>query len=486
MTNISIGQPKGLFFLFFTEMWERFGFYSLQTFIILYMSQFFLFSDEKSYLIYGAFGSLIYFTPVVGGYIADRWLGFRHSIQTGGILLIIGYSLASLPHEHAFYLGLSLVIVGNGFFKPNVSSIVGELYHRDDPRRDSGFTIFYMGTNIGAMLPPLIMGFLVTRYGWHWGFLLAAIGMCIGMIIFFSGQKRLEMVGDTSAVRPIHKTLSAKRILFLLLIAGILIASFCLHFVFYFPKEADLIMILISVLMIFQVVRVMKKESLENRRNLLACLILLGISVVFWAFYSQMFTTLMLFANRNMTKQMLGLSIDAELTQFFNPFFIIALGPLFSGMWFWLARRNLNPSIVAKFSLAILMLAIGFLFLSGATAFFSASGLFSPWWLVSYYFFMTVGELLLSPIGLSMITKLSPPNLVGMMMGIWFLMMSAGFLVGSLLSTLAVVPKDASLEASLSVYSHAFTVFGLLAMAAALGSFLLIPYLKRIIQKSGV
>lgn len=476
------GQPKGLFLLFFTEMWERFGFYTLQTIIVLYMSQSLSYSDEKTYLLYGVFGSLIYFTPVIGGYLADRLIGFQRSIMIGGALYIIGYVLTALPYEKAFFVGLSTVILANGFFKPNVSSIVGELYQRDDPRRDSGFTIFYMGINLGSLIPPLITGILVSRYGWHWGFLLAAVGMSLGMIIFFCGKKRLGMAGDVPLMSPIRKSHFAKRIHYLWLILGVILTIFCLHFVFYFPKEADLLMIAASCLIVFQVMRIMRKENPEHRHKMLACLILMIIAVVFWAFYSQTFTSLMLFANRNMDKQMLGLPIDAEFTQFFNPFFILLLSPLLSGIWLWLGRRNLNPSTPVKFSLGVAFTAFGFLFLSGATAFFGQGGLSSPWWLVCNYFFLTIGELLLSPIGLAMVTKLSPPNIVGMMMGIWFLMTSVGFLAGSFLSTLADVPKQASLDVSLAIYSHTFTVFGLFAMAAALGCFMLVPYLKKLIQ----
>jgi proton-dependent oligopeptide transporter, POT family len=479
--SLDARQPKGLFLLFFTEMWERFGFYTLQTIVVLYMSQALLYSDEKTYLLYGAFGSLIYFTPVVGGYLADRFIGFQRSILIGGVLYIVGYILAALPYEKALFFGLSTVILANGFFKPNVSSLLGELYQREDPRRDSGFTIFYMEINIGSLMPPLITGFLVSRYGWHWGFLLASLGMGLGMIIFLMGKTRLGTKGDVPATSPIHKSPSAKRYLYLWLTGGILLSVFLLHYVFYFPKEADFIMIAASILIVLHVMRVMLRENPESRRNMLACLILMLISVIFWAFYSQMYTSLMLFASRNMDKQMLGLPIDAEFTQFFNPFFIIALSPVLSMFWIWLDRRRANPTTPMKFSIGVLSMAFAFLFLSGAIALFSKAGVLSPWWLVGNYFFFTIGELLLSPIGLAMVTKLAPPNFVGMMMGIWFLMTSVGYLLGSMLATLADVPKEAAANVSIVIYSHAFTLFGSLAMAVALVCFLLVPYLKKLI-----
>lgn len=480
------GHPKGLFLLFFTELWERFGFYTLQTIIVLYMTQSLLYSDEKTYLLYGAFGSLIYFTPVLGGYLADRFLGFRQSIAIGGILFIIGYVLTAVPNEKTFFIGLSTLIIANGFFKPSVSSIVGALYQKDDPRRDSGFTLFYMGINIGSIIPPLITGFLVAHFGWHWGFLLAAIGMSIGMAIFYFGKKRLGAAGAIPLISPILKNQFNKWAFYLLLGPAILIAIFLFHLIFYFPKEADLFLIAATVLIVLNVVRLMFKEQPEQRCKMQACLILMLTALFFWAIYSQTFTSLMLYADRNMGKQMLGIPIDAEFTQFFNGFFIIVLSPVLSWFWVRLDRRRANPSIPMKFSIGILWVAIGFLFLGGATAFFGDGGITSPWWLAGSYFCQTIGELLLSPIGLAMITRLSPPNLVGMMMGVWFLMSSTGFLIGSFLATWADVPKDVTPEVSALIYSHAFTLYGVLSMVLALGSFLLVPYLKKLILIRGI
>lgn len=184
----ALRQPKGLVLLFFTELWERFGFYTLQTILVLYMTDALLYPDEQTYLIFGAFSSLLYLTPTIGGLLADRLIGFRRAVFVGGALFIIGYVLLALPHEQAFFWGLSTVVIAGGFFKPNVSSMVGSLYRPDDPRRDSGFTLFYMGINIGALIPPLIMGTLVIRYGWHFGFLLAALGMSAGMITLSLGS----------------------------------------------------------------------------------------------------------------------------------------------------------------------------------------------------------------------------------------------------------------------------------------------------------
>jgi proton-dependent oligopeptide transporter, POT family len=478
----SARQPRGLFLLFFTELWERFGFYTMQTIIVLYMTKSLLYGDDKTYLLYGAFSSLLYLTPVIGGYLADRFIGFRQAILIGGLLFVVGYLLTALHQEKAFFIGLSAIIVANGFFKPSVSSIVGELYQPNDPRRDGGFTIFYMGINVGSLIPPLITGVLVTKYGWHAGFLLAAVGMAIGMATFIGGKKRLGVAGDVPSISPLHENPSKKKIFNLFLGIGTLIAVFLVHLIFYIPREADIILIIASILIIFAVIYFLLKERPEQRRKMQACLILILISVLFWALYSQTFTSLMLFADRNMGKQFLGVTIDAEFTQFFNPFFIVILSPILSWLWVWLDRRNLNPSTPMKFSFAVLFMAFAFLFLGGAVAFFSKGGMSSPWWLAGNYFLQTIGELLLSPIGLAMVTRLAPKHLVGMMMGVWFLTQSAAFAIGSLLSTLADVPKEVPPELSIGIYSHAFYVFGILSMALAAVSFLLVPFLKRLIH----
>lgn len=204
MAIVQAKQPRGLYLLFFTELWERFGFYTLQTIIILYMTKGLQLSDTNAYLLYGTFTSMLYLTPVVGGYLADRYLGFQRAIIVGGILLTVGYLLTAIPNDQFFFLGLSVIIVANGLFKPNVSSIVGELYRQGDPRRDGGFTLFYMGMNLGSLIPPLITGWIVATYGWHAGFLLAAFGMFIGLIAFLVGRRRLRSSGVMPATSPLR------------------------------------------------------------------------------------------------------------------------------------------------------------------------------------------------------------------------------------------------------------------------------------------
>jgi POT family proton-dependent oligopeptide transporter len=484
MHETTRGQPKGLYLLFFTELWERFGFYMLSTILVLYLSKGLAYSDSSAYLLYGAFSSMLYLMPVVGGYLADRFIGYRQSITIGAILFLIGYLLMSIPNQRSLFLGLSFVIIGHGFFKPNVSGIVGELYGPHDPRRDGGFTLFYMGINIGSLLPPIFAGALVAAYTWGSGFLVAACGMVVSLIVFLAGQHRLGTAGIVPDTSPLHKSGAIKAVFYVLLLVGILVTIGILHLLLFHPREANLILVIASLGVIAAVLFFLFKELPEQRRKMVACLILIVISVGFWAIYNQTFTSLMLFADRNMSKEFLGFTIDAEFTQFFNPFFIIIMSPFLSWLWVRLDKKGKNPSTPLKFSLGVLSMAIGFLVLGAGIMVFNSNGESSPWWLVLSYFIQTIGELLLAPIGLAMVTRLSPKHLVGMMMGVWFLTQAAAFAIGGGLATISAVPKDVTGTAAIDIYAHAFFIYGGISLVLAIVSFTLIPFLKKLIGTS--
>lgn len=474
-------QPKGLYTLFFTELWERFGFYMVSTILVLYLSKGLSYSDTSAYLLYGAFSSMLYLMPVMGGFIADKFIGFRQSIAIGGFLFLVGYALMSIPNERLLFIGLSIVIIGNGFFKPNVSSMVGDLYEPGDARRDGGFTLFYMGINIGALLPPIFAGALVAAYTWGSGFLVSSLGMVISLITFALGRKRCGDAGAVPRSSPILKSSGFKITFYFLLALGIFVVISILHLLLYHPKEANVILVAASLGIIAAVLFFLFKELPEQRRKMIACLILIVLSVGFWAIYIQTFTSLMLFADRNTVHELLGFKIDTEFTQFYNPFFIIVLSPFLSWLWVRLEEKGQNPSTPLKFSIGILCMAIGFLVLGSGIAAFNVDGIASPWWLILSYLIQTIGELLISPIGLAMVTRLAPKHLVGMMMGVWFLTTAAAFAIGGGLATLSDVPKDATEVASLHIYSHAFYIYGGISLVLALISFSLIPFLKRLI-----
>jgi POT family proton-dependent oligopeptide transporter len=475
-------QPSGLYLLFFTELWERFGFYTIQTIIILYMTRGLLMADKNANLLYGAFSSLLYLTPMLGGYLADRYLGFQRAITIGGVLFIVAYLLSAFHSQSMFFLGLGFLVCANGLFKPNVSSIVGELYHENDSRRDGGFTLFYMGINIGSLIPPLIAGVLVARHGWHSGFILAAIGMMIGQIIFMLGKKQLGDKGLYPKGKETHQPLSY--FFYFMLMAGIIAVIGLCQLAFLHPEVTDHLVEVSAVLVLSVIFFFLFKEPLAQRKKMFASLVLIIISVGFWSLYNQTFTSLMLFADRNMEHHVLGIPLDAEATQFFNPFFIILLSPLLSRMWIRMDHVGLNPSTQMKFALSILFMSAGFLVLALGATFFGHDGITSPWWLITSYLLQTIGELLLSPIGLAMITVLCPKHLVGMMMGVWFFSQAASFAIGGTLANIAAVPGHLPAATSLSIYGHAFSIYGMLSLGMALLSFALVPFLNRIINSN--
>ncbi|MCD6047358.1 MAG: dtpA 1 [Gammaproteobacteria bacterium] len=480
-TQAAAKQPSSLYLLSFTELWERFGFYTVQTIMVLYMTKALHMADGEADMLYAAFSSLLYLTPILGGYLADRYLGFQRSIMIGGVLLAIAYLTCAFPNRTIFFLGLSILICANGFFKPNVSSIVGELYAENDPRRDGGFTIFYIGINIGALVPPLIAGVMVNHYGWHSGFLLAAAGMIIGQIVFIWGKKRLGNLGNypknDSPTTPPSKSFYA-----LLALGTIFCIGLC-ELAFTYAKATDYAVIAAAIATIVILTFMILKLDRSQQKRMIACLILIAISVIFWSVYNQTFTSLMLFADRNMTQRFLGLPFDAEATQFFNPFFIIVFGAALSSLWVKLDKRGLNPSTPMKFSLAVLFMSAGFFLLAFTTHYFSNNqGQTASEWLGLSYMLQTIGELLISPIGLAMITVLSPKKLEGMMMGVWFFSQAASFAIGGILANIAAVPDKLSAQASLPIYSHAFMVYGYLSLAITVISFALVPFLKRLVQ----
>lgn len=476
-----LSQPKGLYLLFFTEMWERFGFMSLQTMFVLYLSHVFHFSDHHAYLLLGAFGAFQWLSPVPGGYLADRFFGFQRAIIIGSCLFACGYLISALPHKSWFLLGLTLLILGHGLFKPNVSSIVGSLYQPDDPKRDSGFTIFYMGVNIGTLIPPLFIGSLIASYGWYWGFLLASVGMLVSLLTFLLGRKRLQQRGNM----PEHSVLKNKqqsKQFYLSFIAGCIVAvAFC-YLVMLVPRTSDVLFIVASVIILAIVIRITLHLQKTDRNNMLVCVILTVISIGFWSIYMQCFSSFMLFADRNLDLHLLGFKIHPEFTQMFNPMFIILLSPILSLVWPYLNRKNKNPTYPVKFALGISSMAIGLLLLALCIKVFNHHGYTSAWFMVLSYLFQTIGELVLSPIGLSMISALAPKKYVGMMMGIWFLSIAAAFAIGGELATIADVPKHATLLQSQDIYMHAFFDYGWLGAVLAVIAFLAAPKLKKMIS----
>ena len=438
-------HPKGLYVLFITEMWERFSYYAMRGIFVLFLVKVLLFQDAKASQLYGVFTGFVYLMPILGGYIADRYWGQRKAIVIGGILMALGqFALAfaafisqTVPNygELFMYLALGTLILGGGFFKPNISTIVGSLYSKNDPRKDAGFTIFYMGINLGAFICNFIAGTLGEKVGFHWGFLTAGIGMVISLVVFFMYKKHLGDVGMTPP-HPAPDTPAEKKKLMYLIGGGVAVLYLILISWFFGFGEIMIKGLKIAatvgcIAIFYSVIKSLKEVPAKNKILVIAVLCLVKLSFI--VFFEQAGSSLTLFTDRNTDRMLFGFLIPTSWFQSANPFFIVLLAPLFSKIWMWLSRIKKNPRTPHKYAYGMISLAVSFVFLVVAAKLIGTTGIkISMFWIISCYLFATIGELFISPIGLSMITKLSPDKFVGLFMGVWFGSISMGsFLAGS-------------------------------------------------------
>ena len=467
-----LGHPKGLYMLFFAEMWERFSYYGMRALLIFYLTQHWLFSDGKSNLIYGAYTSLVYITPVLGGYLADRYLGQRKAVVFGGILLAFGHALMAVegvggqddPTINVFWLALALIIVGSGFLKANISVMVGQLYRLTDMRRDAAYTIFYMGINAGAALGTILVGYLGQTIGWGYGFGLAGIGMVAGLIVFVLGKKVLLGAGEAPAPLSQAKEftlygigLAAVAVMWglvqyqdviqnLLIVSGLALLGYVLYESFKLPKEP--------------------------RERMFAILFLIALNPLFWGLFEQAGGSLNLYTDRFVD---IG-SVPASLFQSINPIYIILFAPFFAALWIALGKRGLEPSAPAKFALALAQVGLGFLvFVWGASS--VGPGVATPVIFVFLiYALHTTGELCLSPVGLSAMNRLAPSYLASLIMGAWFYMTAVGnFVAGKIGEATGGESGEMTKEAVLTIYNQ----IGWVAIGVSVVVLALSPIVKK-------
>ncbi len=428
-----IGHPKGLFTLFFTEFWERFSYYGMRAILIFYM--YYAVKDgglgldrTQANIIMSLYGALIYMTGIIGGWLADRILGTQKAVLYGGIMIMGGHIALSLPGGvTSLYVSMVFIIIGTGLLKPNVSSVVGDMYSANDPRRDSGFSIFYMGINMGAFISPLLVGWTQEKYGFHFGFAIAAVGMFIGLVIFVLSKKNLGLAG----VQPTNPLLpgEGKRTALIFSISTVVLVV--LGLVAYstgnltienFSLLITTLGILIPTCFIAFMYRSPKTNEDEKSR-LLAYIPLFICAVMFWAIADQSATILATFVDTRTNLTLGGFDIPAAWFQSLNPLFIIAMAPIFAIMWTKMADRG--PSTPKKFALSLFFSGASFLLMIAAIALTPAGSLVNPLWVVGSFFLVVLGELLLSPVGLSATTKLAPRAFAGQTMALWFLASAA-------------------------------------------------------------
>lgn len=484
--NFEGKYPKQLWYLFLTEMWERFCFYGMRGVLTIFMADQILglaFSDKEANLKYGAIQAFVYAFTFIGGIAADKVLGFRKSLFFGGIIMILGNLLIAFSPQNLFFIGITLSIIGTGFFKPNISSMVGELYKDGDSRRDAGFGLFYSGINMGALLGGFLCVYLGKYHSWSYAFLAAAVVMVIGLITFLFTQNHLGPIGDS----PLLNLESGKRSMKEMMVYISAILSIPLIYLMIKNTDyTDYFMYSIGpVALIYFAYEVLKIQDSKSRQKLLAALVFIVFSVVFWAFFEQSGGSLSLFAEGNLSFDLLGLSIDPNVVNnTSNSLFVIAFSPLIGLLWVWLSKRSLEPNTVLKFGIAFLFLSLAFYVFYATRFFANVEGITSLNVFTLAYLIITIGELCLSPIGLSIITKLSPKHLGGMMMGMWFLASAYGQYVAGLLGAGMSSPdKDASLMTKLQSYTDGYYQLAIYALIAGIFLIVVSSLIRRLMHE---
>lgn len=571
-----LGHPRQLARLFSIEMWERFGFYGMRALLVLYLTKHFLFQDHQANGIVGGYLSLVYLTPVVGGWLADRYLGSKRAVKWGAIVMAVGYfmlcfggqaakpnvtiagtrydvyqvqsasvlepntapqtiqmngqtlTIHGLPDKSvqllapdghvaqtvpgdqfvagaegsSFYttfllFALGLIVIGNGFFKPNISTIVGSLYKAGDKRRDAGFTIFYAGINIGSVLGQLAVPFLTDHFGWWAGFLCVSVVLLVGWAMTQFDGGRLEGYGEPPAQDGpdravlIYGLSIASVVLFWLIFRNVIntpeaTGSTIWEYIVATPLLGKALLVIFLAAVIGIPIWSWKVGDKVEREMMLAAVILVIFNVTFWALFEQAASSLTLFADRNTDLQLFGFHLTAPMTQQFNPIVVVLFAPVLSYLWIGLAKRNLEPSIQLKFALALILVGLGFVVLSWSGATADQAARVSLWWLVLTYFLHSIAELCISPVGLSMITKLSLARVVGMMMGVWFLSISVGeYLAGAAAQAASVATVGGQVtnpQLALQTYTHTFMTGGELTIGAGIVLLVISPWLKKIMH----
>ena len=469
------GHPKGLYMLFFAEMWERFSYYGMRALLIFYLTKHWLFNDGDSNVIYGAYTALVYITPMLGGYLADRYLGQRKAVLFGAILLTLGHFTMAAegtggqndPTINIFWLALALIIVGSGFLKANISVMVGQLYNITDPRRDGAYTIFYMGINLGAAVGTIIAGYLGETLGWAYGFGAAGFGMLLGLVVFVLGKGLLNGAGErpvrAAGARPVNE--------YLLYAIGLVAVAVC-WFLIQYTDIIQTLLIIAGIGLLGYVLWQATKLEKEPRERIYAILFLISLNPIFWALFEQAGGSMNLFTDRFVDRQ----GVPASIFQAINPIYIILLAPLFAGLWIKLGRMGKEPSAPAKFGIALLQMGLANLALVWGAQAFGMAAMTPVLFVFLYYLLATTAELCLSPVGLSAMNRLAPSFMASLIMGAWFYMSAVGnFLAGKIGEATGGHDGEMTKEGLLDIYS----MFGWITIGIGVGVLALSPIVRR-------
>jgi POT family proton-dependent oligopeptide transporter len=475
--------PKQLWYLFLSEMWERFSFYGMRGMLTIFMVDKLLLSEKAANLQYGATQAFVYTLAFVGGLFADKVLGFRKSIFWGGFLMILGSFILAASPVKFFYIGISFSIVGTGFFKPNISTMVGSLYKTGDARRDAGFGLFYSGINIGALFGGALCIWLGKHYSWNAAFSCTGIVMTISLLIFIFTKRTLGPIG----LSPLAGKFTASKIKMydIMVYVGSLVAIPLILLLVSNSNYTNLFMYSVGPMTILYIIWEAIKYNKVERQKILAAMILIIFSILFWAFFEQAGGSLSLFAEHNLTDKVAGMTIDPNvINNSSNSLFVIIFSPFIGLLWLWLIKRKLEPNTVVKFGIGFLFVSLAFFVFYYTRFFVDKNGITSLNIFTLAYLVITLGELCLSPIGMSIVTKLSPKPLHGVMMGMWFLASAYGQYAAGLLGAGMTNPNDkASLTDKLMSYTEGYKQLSIYALIAGVLLIVLSPVIRKLMHE---
>lgn len=468
-------QPRPFYMIFMLEIWERFGFYTVQGILTLYFIRYLGFDDHTAYYTFGAFSALVYGMVAVGGYLGDKVLGTKRTIVLGLIVLACGYLSLSWVSKPYVFMALGLICVGNGLFKANPSSLLSKCYAEEDPRLHGAFTLYYMAINLGSVVALLVGPTLSSKYGYSYAFFASFIGILLGISNYYFQQRHIANINTAADKRTIHFWQ------WFGVVIGIIVATFVADFLLQHVLIARRLVWLITLVVVCIYFFLMRREESREYKRMLLALILMLEAVIFFTLYQQMPTSLNLYAVHNVHAEFLNLTIDPQSFQVFNPIWIITLSPLMALLYARFNQKGIVFLVPQKFALGMACCAVSFLILYFSRFFHDEGGMVSPWWLVGSYLFQALGELLVSALGVAMVAELVPTRIVGFVMGMWFLTSSVAGFIGALVASFTALPKNIppSIE-SLMIYTHVFACIGLITLGVAVLLWLISPSLNRL------
>lgn len=473
-------QPRPFFMIFFVELWERFGYYGVQGILAVFFVKQLGFSQEQAFVTFGAFAALVYGLISIGGYVGDHLLGTKRTIMLGAIVLAIGYFMTGLSilKPGLIFIALGTIAVGNGLFKANPASLLSKCYPPKDPRLDGAFTLFYMSINIGSLLSLSLAPIIADKYGYSVTYNLCGVGLIIALLVYIACRGMVKNIGS----RPDFKPLSLAKLLYVLLgsVVMIFICAWLMHNV----EIANLVLIGLSIAVTIFFFREAFKLKRNDRNKMFVAFILMIEAVLFYILYAQMPTSLNFFAINNVHHEVLGMSINPVSFQALNPFWVVVASPVMAALYTRLGSKGKDLTMPMKFTLGMFMCSLGFLTAAAAGMWFAdAQGLTSPWFIVLVYLFQSLGELLISALGLAMVAALVPQHLMGFILGMWFLTQATAFLLGGYVATFTAVPDNVTdpLQ-TLPIYTSVFSKIGLVTLGVTVVMALMVPWLNRMIS----